>query len=264
MTFFISRRELLKRAGVVGAAAAARPVVSAVPFGSAATRGETETSSDLLASAQTTAGTAREPLESLTAGEADILEAVVARLIPTDANGPGAVEARAVRYIDRALAGALSTSRSIYTAGLEALDRFARSSRGVGFKELSTTDQDAVLTEVEKGSATGFTGSSATFFNVMLAHTHQGMFGDPYYGGNADFVGWDLIGYPGVRTMVTAEEQRMGVQVKPNHKSAYDYDLFTKAAVRVPEDGRERTARGQGRQGGQGGQGENEERHHGD
>jgi gluconate 2-dehydrogenase gamma chain len=262
MTFFISRRELLKRAGMVGAAAAAHPVVSAVPFGSAAaTRGETETSSDLSASAQTTAGTAREPLESLTAGEADILEAVVARLIPTDANGPGAVEARAVRYIDRALAGALSTSRSIYTAGLEALDRFARSSRGVGFKELSTADQDAVLTEVEKGSATGFTGSSATFFNVMLAHTHQGMFGDPYYGGNADFVGWDLIGYPGVRTMVTAEQQRMGVQVKPNHKSAYDYDLFTKAAVRVPEDGRERTARGQGRQGGQG---ENEERHHGD
>ena len=37
----------------------------------------------------------------------------------------------------------------------------------------------------------------------------QGTFGDPYYGGNANFVGWDLIGYPGVRLAVTADEQRL-------------------------------------------------------
>ena len=30
----------------------------------------------------------------------------------------------------------------------------------------------------------------------------------PYYGGNANFVGWDLLGYPGVRTMVTAADQK--------------------------------------------------------
>ena len=33
--------------------------------------------------------------------------------------------------------------------------------------------------------------------------------GDPYYGGNANFVGWDLIGYPGVRRRVTPADQRM-------------------------------------------------------
>ena len=65
-----------------------------------------------------------------------------------------------------------------------------------------------MLIDVETGAATGFTGSSAQFFALVLNHTHQGTFGDPYYGGNANFVGWDLIGYPGVRTMVTAADQQ--------------------------------------------------------
>ena len=178
---------------------------------------------------------AREPLEHLTATEADLLEAIVARLIPTDANGPGATEARAAHYIDRALGGALASSRQDYTAGFAALDRYARSSRGKPFTELSATDQDSVLIDVETGAATGFTGSSAAFFALVLNHTHQGTFGDPYYGGNANFIGWDLIGYPGVRTMVTASDQQRLEKhdLKPNHKSAYDYESFTKAAARV-------------------------------
>jgi gluconate 2-dehydrogenase gamma chain len=173
----------------------------------------------------------REPLENLTATEMDLLEAIVARLIPTDANGPGATEARAARYIDRALGGALASSRQAYIAALAALDRYARSSRGGAFTELPPADQDAVLVDVEKGAATGFTGNSSAFFALVLSHTHQGTFGDPHYGGNAEFVGWDLIGYPGVRTMVSAADQRRleSNDLKTNHKSAYDYNAFTKA-----------------------------------
>ncbi len=179
----------------------------------------------------------REPLQALTTAEADLLDAVVARLIPTDANGPGATEAQAVRYIDRALAGALAGSRETYRAGLEALDRYSRSSRGAPFTALSPTDQDSVLIDVETGAATGsgagFAGSSATFFNLMRTHTLQGTFGDPYYGGNANFVGWDLIGYPGVRTVVSADDQRLGVTLTPTHQSAYDHNMFVKATARV-------------------------------
>ena len=40
-----------------------------------------------------------------------------------------------------------------------------------------------------------------------------------------------LIGYPGVRTLVTPDEQRLGADVPPNHKSAYEYDMFTKAVA---------------------------------
>ena len=47
------------------------------------------------------------------------------------------------------------------------------------------------------------------FFALVRTHTIQGTFCDPAYGGNANFVGWDLIGYPGVRLNVTAADQRM-------------------------------------------------------
>ena len=231
---FISRRDLLKRAAVVGVAPVARPFQDRDDRGA-----ESPALHDPgLARPFQARDHAREPLENLTAAEMDLLDAVVARLIPTDANGPGATEARAAHYIDRALSGALAPSRPAYTSGLAALDRYARSSRGAAFTQLSPTDQDSVLIDVETGAATGFTGSSAAFFALLLNHTHQGTFGDPYYGGNANFIGWDLISYPGVRTMVTSADQQQLEKhaLKPNHKSAYDTDMFTKATARL-EDG---------------------------
>jgi gluconate 2-dehydrogenase gamma chain len=223
---FISRRDLLKRAAAVGAA----PLAATSYVGPAFHGGHEVGAGSADPGREGFAG--REPLENLTATEADLLDAIVARLIPTDANGPGATEARAVHHIDRALGGALASSRQAYTSGLAALDRYALSSNGKPFGQLGAAEQDAVLTDVESGKATGFSGGSAAFFALILNHTHQGTFGDPYYGGNANFVGWDLIGYPGVRTMVTAaDQQRLEKgELKTNHKSAYDYDAFTKAS----------------------------------
>jgi gluconate 2-dehydrogenase gamma chain len=177
----------------------------------------------------------REAFETLTATESDLLEAIVERLIPSDANGPGAKEARAAHYIDRALGGALASSRNAYASGLEALDRYARSSRGKPFLELALSDQDSVLIDCETGGATGFTGSSAQFFAMLLNHTRQGTFGDPYYGGNAGFIGWDLINYPGVRTAISAADQKAleANEMKPVRKSAYDYNGFNKATAKV-------------------------------
>ena len=246
---FISRRDLLKRAAAVGAAAAASNDVARASEGARAFQASDDRSAEAFAlhahgdrSAESLAlhpEAAREPLENLTASEADQLEAIVARLIPTDASGPGASEARAAHYIDRALGGALASSHPAYTSGLAALDRYSRSSRGKAFTDLSHTDQDSVLIDVETGAATGFTGSSAAFFALVLNHTHQGTFGDPYYGGNANFVGWDLLGYPGIRTMVTAADQKSleSKSLKSNHKSAYDYESFTKATARVEPEG---------------------------
>src|SRR5215470_4873905 len=130
---FISRRDLLKR--TFSAAAVATSAAHA--FGSESPIRARSTES--LAS-QTGRPLRREPLENLTAEESEILDAVVARLIPTDEHGPGATEARAAHYIDRALGGALASSRPAYAAGLAALDRYARSSRGVPFAQLSPVD----------------------------------------------------------------------------------------------------------------------------
>ena len=217
----VSRRDLLKRAGLAGAALT-MPVTSA-------TAAESEQARPALPPQPRSGEPRLEPVENLTAEEMDLLEAICARLIPSDANGPGAREARAAHYIDRALGGFLKDQREAYRSGFAAFDRYCRSSRGDAFTKLSTRDQDSVLIDVETGSATGFPGSSAQFFNLVRTHTLQGTFGDPYYGGNANFVGWDMIGYPGIRLNVAASDQALGAKLTPTHKSAYDTTTFTKA-----------------------------------
>lgn len=234
----ITRRDLLKVAGAA-AAGAASDLGTAPAAGRAGAPTAPILPPDAAALEQ---APPRAALEALTADEADLLTAIVARLIPADATGPGAVEAGAVTYIDRALAGALASSREAYRRGLSALERYARSSRGAPFRELSATDQDSLLIDVETGGATGsgagFDGSSAAFFAMLRAHTWQGTFGDPFYGGNRNFIGWDLLGYPGVRTSVGADDQRLGTVPAPVRRSAYDTDMFNKATARAVPRGR--------------------------
>jgi gluconate 2-dehydrogenase gamma chain len=221
----VSRRHLFKQVGIAGAAAAVS--------GAAPTVATTQAAAEPAATA-TTPGLSTAPfppprleaLETLTAAEADTVEAMVARLIPTDEIGPGATEARAAHYIDRALTGALRGSRAAYAANLAALDSYAQATKGAPFTKLAAVEQDAVLTDMEKNVATGFTPNAAAFFALVRAHTIQGTFCDPYYGGNADFVGWDLIGYPGIRLTVTADEQHMGAKPKPVRQSAYADGAF--------------------------------------
>jgi gluconate 2-dehydrogenase gamma chain len=208
-----SRRDLLRRAGFLGAATAFVP----------------------LAQLRAQQGAPPRPaLETLTAAEADTLDAIVARLIPSDDTGPGALDARATQYIDRALAGFLASSRDAYRSGLAALDAHATTTRGAPFVRLRASDQDAVLGELETNAAAGFTPDSATFFNLLRTHTIQGTFCDPFYGGNASFAGWDLIGYPGVRLAVTAGEQRLDPRLPKTHRSAYDHAMFSR---KRPADG---------------------------
>ena len=211
----IGRREMLKRVGVAGTVGA----VAALP---AAERTSAQ------AQSKPSSAPLREALETLTAAEADVLEAMVARIVPTDNNGPGAAEARAAHYIDRALTGPLASSKPAYVSGLAALDAYAQSSKGAPFIKLNARDQDAVLTDLEKNVAKEFRPNSAAFFNMVRNHTLQGMFSDPYYGGNANYIGWDLIGYPGIRMVVAPDEQSMKKPPKVLRKSAYDEAMFSK------------------------------------
>jgi len=199
----VSRRELLKRLGLAGAAALALPEFDRV----------LAFQRDVLKSGATSAGV-------LSADEAATLSAICSRIIPTDESGPGATEARASEYIDRALGGWLAPSRDAYAAGLAAVDSAARARGGKRFVDLAPAEKDAVLTAIQ----------DTPFFALVRTHTIQGTFCDPAYGGNANFVGWDLIGYPGVRLNVTAADQRMGVQIKPIRRSAYDYAMFAAGA----------------------------------
>lgn len=229
-----SRRDLLKLAGATAGA-------------SLVTGSVTETSvAGAAQPARVRRRPAREPLKALTAHEADLLDRIAELLVPSDEHGPGATEAMAVRYIDRALAGALSDQREAYRVGLEALERYAKQTRGAAFLQLPETKQISLLIDVESGTATGanvgFAGSSAQFFGLVRGHVMQGTFGDPYYGGNEGFVGWDLLGYPGVRTVVTPAEQKLLSPPTRVRRSAYENPMFNKAVVDMKPAGKDRDA----------------------
>jgi gluconate 2-dehydrogenase gamma chain len=149
-----------------------------------------------------------------------LLAAFVDRIIPKDELGPSASESDVPIYINRALGDYLAGEKTAFIEGLEATDTFARRSQSRAFIELAPEKQDAVLTALDNGTAVGFENARG-FFNRVRRLTMEGMFGDPYYGGNKNFAGWDLIRYPGPRLATSQDDQKMGVEIKPYHHSAY-------------------------------------------
>jgi gluconate 2-dehydrogenase gamma chain len=198
----VSRRELLKRLGLTGVGILTLPQLSQV-----------------LAFQQQARQQTPAPQGALTAVEAATLAAMCARIIPSDEAGPGAAEARASVYIDRSLAGWLAGSRQVYAEGLAQVEAAARAKHNRSFVDTTAAEQDAVLAGIEQ----------TPFFALVRTHTIQGTFCDPAYGGNANFVGWDLLGYPGIRLNVTAADQGMSQYPQAIRRSAYDYAMFAAA-----------------------------------
>jgi len=66
-----------------------------------------------------------------------------------------------------------------------------------------------VIAVLEDGSATGFAWPTAQeFFTTVRTHTMEGMFADPVYGGNRDFAGWRLVGFPGAQPVFTSSDMQ--------------------------------------------------------
>lgn len=216
-----SRRNLLKQVGLVGAAALSSGGATIAVAASSTPAAPATPVTPLPIPV-------REAFEVLTAAESEVLEAVVDRILPSDENGPGALEARAAHFIDRSLAGYQSDSREGYALGLLAIDEHARVTKSKGFASLSPAEQDVILTAVAANEIKGFESTGSSFFNMVRNHTIDGTFSDPYYGGNRDFVGWDMLGYPGVRMGASDSEVRTEENLAPNHQSAYDMGPYNK------------------------------------
>ena len=67
---------------------------------------------------------------------------------------------------------------------------------------LTEAQQDTLLESLEKGEARDWSAGSVespVFFETVRIHTIVGFLADPKYGGNRDFAGWRVTGYPGPR-----------------------------------------------------------------
>jgi gluconate 2-dehydrogenase subunit 3-like protein len=137
--------------------------------------------------------------------QAATIAAFTERLMPGAPGKPGASDAGVMNYIDLALAGAYADLQEFYRSGLAQLDAYCRKTYNESFVQLDASRQDAVIAAIEQGKAAEFSWpSAAEFFGVIRTHTMEGMFADPIYGGNRDFAGWRLVGFPGAQGNFTS------------------------------------------------------------
>jgi len=159
------------------------------------------------------------------------IAAFAERLMPGAPGKPGARDANVINYIDLALAGAYADQQDFYRRGLAQLDAYCRKAYNQPFVKLSAAQQDDVIGALEQGKASEFEFPTAqAFFNTLRTHTMEGMFADPVYGGNKDFTGWKLVGFPGTQLYYTpadlASKQAftrapiIGLQAKASTKGA--------------------------------------------
>ena len=114
------------------------------------------------------------------------MEAFAAQIVPSEAGLPGASEAGAIWFIDRALESHFAQMKVPVQAGIADLDaRARRRVKGVkGFADLDSADQIRIMRQVE--------GQPFFFMGRML--TVMGVFSDPSYGGNRDHAGARILG----------------------------------------------------------------------
>lgn len=150
---------------------------------------------------------------NLSALEAAGLEAVAARIIPSD-DTPGAREIGVIHFIDQSLGSFMRDESGELRSGLAALDARAAAAGGKAFAELDDVAQDALLREIEQ----------TPFFGLMHYLTVAGMFSLPSYGGNRDHLGWKLLDF----------DHRHGWSPPFGH---YDAAAGSTAAASGPVDG---------------------------
>ncbi|HTP92973.1 MAG TPA: gluconate 2-dehydrogenase subunit 3 family protein [Xanthobacteraceae bacterium] len=137
------------------------------------------------------------------------VRAFAERLMPGAPGKPGATDAGVLNYIDLALSGAYEDLQEFYRHGLAQLDAHCVKAYGKPFRSITAAQQDETITALEQGKAPEFVWPPAqAFFNTVRTHTMEGMFADPIYGGNKDFAGWRLVGFPGAQPQFTPEDMQ--------------------------------------------------------
>jgi gluconate 2-dehydrogenase gamma chain len=122
----------------------------------------------------------------LSVADAADVEAIASQILPSGAS-PGAREAHAVYFIDRALATFFSDRAAPFRVGLaEFRQAFGQAYPQVAsFSAASAAEQTRFLTSVER----------TDFFASLRMLTIVGTLCSPSYGGNFEGTGWKLLGF---------------------------------------------------------------------
>jgi gluconate 2-dehydrogenase gamma chain len=158
------------------------------------------------------------------AAEWRFVSAAAARLIPSNDDGPGAVDLHVPEFIDRQmetdyghggrwyLQGPFHPEadatlgyqlrfapRELYRTAIAELDAWCQNHNGKLFADLDPVLQDDLLTQLQRGQVELPSVKATEFFGQLLSNVKEGYFADPMYGGNFGMGSWKMIGFPGAR-----------------------------------------------------------------
>jgi len=118
-------------------------------------------------------------------------------------------------FNDVAAGGPLPGLRQIYRDGLKTVDDAARSMAGAPYAKLSSLQQDAILTLLDRTVFKPDPRRGTSFVDLLIQHTLEGCFSVPEYGGNRDGRGWALLGLEG-------DDQPLGYSIFSLAKDGYN------------------------------------------
>lgn len=162
------------------------------------------------------------PWAYLTPDEARFLAALADVLIPED-DFPSATQAGVVDFIDLQLAGPYGKGAGLYLQGPfregtpeqgyqaphppAALIRngIARlEGSGARLVDLDTAEREEFAGRLSEGEGFDLGDVPAsTLFDEIWSLVKEGYFADPIYGGNKDYAGWRMVGFPGAHAYYT-------------------------------------------------------------
>jgi hypothetical protein len=132
------------------------------------------------------------------------VEVLLEAILPGTDTAPGATDANAAGFVDALLANdpevfyEITEFRKTYEAALPALDAAATQRFGAPLAELDTAQATELLSGLSKGELEGLPEEldQKKTFATLRAHTIEGSFSDPRWGGNREGIVWRWIGYP--------------------------------------------------------------------
>ena len=125
--------------------------------------------------------------------------AVFNQLFPPHKHHPGAIEAGVLDYIDRIITEFNQDDLEWYRLGFKALNACSMAMVGLPFADCHSSQQTAILLQLEQGTLPNFSDiPQQPFFEMLLKHLREGLFSDPSYGGNREKSGWAFLNHPGV------------------------------------------------------------------
>jgi len=166
--------------------------------------------------------------------ERAFVDAATERLIPDEEDGLGAKGAAVVVFIDRQLAGPYGradkwymqgpwangipgqgyqlklTPGELYQTAIRDVNAWCQKNHAHSFATLSGAEQDEILHGLESGDIELADVPAKVFFTMLWKNTVEGFLADPMYGGNRNFAGWKLVGFPGPRYNYVSEIEQYG------------------------------------------------------